>query len=127
MDGVAGKPEQNPYEKGTDDFDSYKHGYTSGVNAGGEVHSIFSDVRKKEFASLIGSKGEVPIILGWGRDPGLLPLAKQCLNRVKGWRSFGIPTNSEHTLFSHPSPMLQTKKDLWRQDIINNLNTGSCI
>ncbi len=93
-----------------------KSAHLAGVDGGG-VHSIFSPERKTELEKLMGSEKR-PVIVGWGRDEKLLPLAKQALERLDGWKIYGRPANSDKTLFAHPSPMLQKMKEQWVDEIL---------
>ncbi len=90
-----------------------------------DKHSVFSKERKKDLDKLMGLKENTPIIAGWGRDKGLLPLAKLCLKNIDVNRIIGIPVNKERTLFAHPSPMLQSAKEKWIVDILNKISSNS--
>jgi hypothetical protein len=84
---------------------------------GGEAHSLFSEVRKTERAEMLKRKPGAPFILGWGQDPGLIPLAKQCLSCIEDQRVVTVPAGTDPVLTAHPSPMLQAKKDAWLDTI----------
>ena len=84
------------------------------VVPGGGVHSIFSPERRREFEDLSGnSGGDLPLLIGWGRNAALIPLAKQALRRLAGFSIYGKPIDDEAILFAHPSPMLQRMKEEW--------------
>ena len=89
---------------------------------GGERHSIFCPARRGECQQLMGSLGMTPVLIGWGRDAQLGPLARQCLQQLQGWRTIGVPVEEMGTFYAHPSPMLQRKKDQWLADILAQLN-----
>lgn len=89
------------------------------IESGG-VHSIFSDTRKNELEKIYNNKA-APVILGWGRDEGLLPLAKQCRSKLNINKAVGIPANEDGTLYAHPSPMLQAKKNEFLSEIIEQI------
>ena len=89
---------------------------------GGEVHSLFSKARSVERANMLNRKPGAPFILGWGQDPGLIPLAKQCLKCIGGEAAVTVPAGNDPTLTAHPSPMLQAKKEAWLDAIRTALN-----
>ncbi len=89
--------------------------------AGGERHSLFSEARYLERASMLKRKPGAPFILGWGQDVGLIPLAEQCLNCIKGEKVVTVPAESQPILTAHPSPMMQDKKEAWLDDILTAL------
>ena len=88
---------------------------------GGEVHSLFSKVRKNEREQMLQRKPGAPFILGWGQDAGLIPLAKQCLDCIAGERIVTVPAENNPILTAHPSPMMQDKKEAWLNDILTAL------
>jgi hypothetical protein len=95
--------------------------YLDTVSRGGG-HSIFDPRRRGDLQYLMGTTGRVPVVLGWGRDPGLSTLAKQALEALEGWSVAGVPADEEGRLFAHPSPMLQRHKDAWLMAIDEVLN-----
>jgi len=88
---------------------------------GGGAHSLFSKVRKKEREKMLKRKSGAPFILGWGQDAGLLPLAKQCLDCIKGEKIVTVPSETNPILTAHPSPMMQAKKEEWLENILTAL------
>ncbi|MGN7612908.1 hypothetical protein ACQZV8_12580 [Magnetococcales bacterium HHB-1] len=92
-----------------------------GYSIGGEVHSLFCKERTKERMTVMGCDKKRPIIAGWGRNKGLLPLATRCLTQIQAWPVVGVSVNEEQTLFAHPSPMLQKLKDNWITAILQQL------
>ncbi|MBF0460739.1 MAG: DUF1643 domain-containing protein [Magnetococcales bacterium] len=87
----------------------------------GERHSLFCPARTAERAQLMGPPGAIPVLIGWGRDPQLRPLAVQCLQQLHGWRTIGVAVDPEGLFYAHPSPMLQRNKDRWLADILAQL------
>lgn len=87
------------------------------------AHSIFSPIRRIELAARTGNDAPRPVLLGWGRGHGLKPLAALARQALSGRRTMGVSIEGEPLLFAHPSPMLQTKKDLWIDAIIQQLAT----
>jgi hypothetical protein len=85
---------------------------------GGDRHSLFSEARSDERANMLKRKPNAPFILGWGQDAGLIPLAKQCLSRIKGEKIITVPAGNDPVLTAHPSPMLQSKKEEWLDAIL---------
>ncbi|MEO5340136.1 MAG: hypothetical protein H7837_06410 [Magnetococcus sp. MYC-9] len=85
---------------------------------GGERHSLFCPARTEERRQLMGPPGGAPVLIGWGRDIRLAPLARQCLQQLQGWRLIGLPVDTEGLLYAHPSPMLQRKKEQWLAAIL---------
>lgn len=84
---------------------------------GGGAHSLFSKVRKTEREQMLRRKEGAPFILGWGQDPGLIPLATQCLGCIEGEKTVTVPAGNDPVLTAHPSPMLQAKKEGWLKTI----------
>ncbi|MBF0284577.1 MAG: hypothetical protein HQL51_08975, partial [Magnetococcales bacterium] len=84
---------------------------------GGRVHSLFCPERREERRILMGEV-PVPVIVGWGRHPALIPLARQCLEGLTGRTLVGTPVSGSAELFAHPSPMLQRMKDQWIDAIL---------
>ncbi len=87
----------------------------------GERHSLFCPARTAERQQLMGPVGAIPVLVGWGRDGHLRPLAEQCLRSLKGWRLIGVPVDDEGVFYAHPSPMLQQKKDQWLAAVLAQL------
>lgn len=84
---------------------------------GGDRHSLFCEARSDERANMLKRKPNAPLILGWGQDPGLIPLAEQCLSRIAGEKIITVPAGNHPVLTAHPSPMLQKKKEEWLDSI----------
>jgi hypothetical protein len=89
---------------------------------GGGAHSLFSKARKHEREQMLRRKPGAPFILGWGQDPGLIPLAMQCLSCIEGEKMVTIPSENNPILTAHPSPMMQAKKEAWLDAIRAALN-----
>ena len=89
--------------------------------AGHKAHSMFSPERIGEFKRLMGDS-KPPLILGWGRDKEILPLAEQFLDHIKEYDTYGVVGNEERTLYGHPSPTLQSGKDAWLDEILSKLS-----
>ncbi len=91
------------------------------ANGGGAVHSIFAPERTEEcFASLMRRR-VTPVLLGWGQDPGLLPLARLCMERLGAEPTCTVAAGNHPWLNAHPSPMLQARKLQWLGSIIREL------
>lgn len=88
---------------------------------GGHTHSIFCRERASECTRSLLRKGNHPIMLGWGQDAGLIPLAEQCLKRIKGEPFCTVASDVHPLLNAHPSPMLQSKKLQWLGNMIKEL------
>ncbi|MBF0624049.1 MAG: hypothetical protein HQL82_04505 [Magnetococcales bacterium] len=89
---------------------------------GGRVHSLFSPERQKERNWLLPA-GRTPIILGWGRSRGLMPLARQAMAALAGRALAGVFPPGEDCLCAHPSPQLQRLKEAWLEAILERLAT----
>lgn len=87
------------------------------------THSIFSPSRRIELAARTGNDTRLPVLLGWGRAAELKPMAAIARQALSGHRILGVSIVGEPLLYAHPSPMLQTKKDLWIDAIIQQLAT----
>jgi hypothetical protein len=85
---------------------------------GGHVHSIFCEERGRELAHALKRKTPTPVMLGWGQDMGLLPLAGQCLGRIQAEPTCSVPSGVHPLLNAHPSPMLQKKKLQWLEAML---------
>ena len=88
---------------------------------GGHTHSIFCNERTDECAHAIARKSDTPILLGWGQIPGLIPLVKPCLKRIEGEPTCTVASEVHPLLNAHPSPMLQSKKLLWLESMLQAL------
>lgn len=88
---------------------------------GGHTHSIFCRERAAECARSIRRRGNHPILLGWGQDAGLIPLAEQCLERLTGEPVCTVASDVHPLLNAHPSPMLQSKKLEWLDRITREM------
>ena len=88
---------------------------------GGATHSIFSEERNKERIHALTRASSAPILLGWGQDPGLIPLAQRCIKKLEGELFYTVPSEKHPLLNAHPSPMMQTKKELWLKQILGAL------
>ena len=89
---------------------------------GGHVHSIFCAERSAERRQALKRRERAPVLLGWGQDAGLLPLAEQCMKRLEGEPVSSVPSDVHPLLNAHPSPMLQSKKLLWLNTIMKELD-----
>lgn len=85
---------------------------------GGHVHSIFCEERTDECAHALTRNGKSPILLGWGQDRGLLPLAEQCMRRIASEPVVTCCSPVHSLLNAHPSPMMQRKKEEWLERIL---------
>lgn len=92
------------------------------VLPGGATHSMFCAERTAEREMMLRRKPGAPVILGWGQDAGLIPLAKQCLSRIAGEKIITVSAGNDPVLTAHPSPMLQSKKEEWLTAIQSALN-----
>ncbi|MBF0136947.1 MAG: hypothetical protein H7833_08040 [Magnetococcus sp. DMHC-1] len=88
----------------------------------GGRHSIFCPERQAELLPLLGQPGAAPVLVGWGRHAGLIPLAEQCLDRLRNHFLVGVPVAGESRLYAHPSPMLQRMKDAWLDAVLEQLS-----
>lgn len=88
---------------------------------GGHVHSMFCSERSAELAHALKRRNRTAILLGWGQDPGLIPLARQCMDRIEGEPTCTVVSDVHPLLSAHPSPMLQSKKLEWLETMIREL------
>lgn len=89
--------------------------------SGGGCHTIFCEERSVELERSIKRKTKTPILLAWGRDSFLKPLARLCLERIGSQAVTGLPAAEDGHLFFHPSPMLHKNKVRWLQHILKKL------
>lgn len=92
---------------------------------GGHTHSMFCRERTAECVRSLKRKGGTPVMLGWGQDPGLIPLAEQCMMHLEGDRFCTVASDVHPLLNAHPSPMLQTKKLQWLESMIREYDALS--
>ena len=97
-----------------------KSGDLAGI-MGGHSHSIFCAERTAECTSAMKRKTATPILLGWGQDPGLIDLVEQCLKRIDGEPTCTVASEVHPLLNAHPSPMLQSKKLQWLDNMLKEL------
>lgn len=89
-------------------------------SSGGGFHSLFSVERSRECS--VGLRRRLkPILVGWGQDVGLVPLAEQCMDRLDGAPVVGVDSPVHPLLNAHPSPMLQRMKVAWLERMIEQL------
>ncbi|MEI6891955.1 MAG: hypothetical protein V5783_07265 [Pontiella sp.] len=91
----------------------------------GHVHRLFCAERAEECARSLKRKTPTPLLLGWGQDLGLLPMVEPCLEKISGEPTCTVASEVHPKLNAHPSPMLQKKKMLWLETIIDQLNESS--
>lgn len=91
----------------------------AGVRGGG-AHSLFSEARAAECEVGLLRRVE-PVLVGWGQDRRLLPLAAQCVARLGGSRLVGVASEVDPLLYGHPSPMLQRMKVAWLEAVVGAL------
>ncbi len=84
-------------------------------------HSIFHLARKKEFKKCLNLKSGAPVILGWGNESFLIPLAQSALNSLKECKLAGVSKNDNPFYYSYPSPYLKDQKLFWLNTIIKIL------
>jgi hypothetical protein len=90
---------------------------------GGHTHSMFCRERSAEYRQALLRRDSAPILLGWGQDTGLIPLAEQCLKRLEGEPVRTVSSEVHPLLNAHPSPMLQSKKLLWLENMMAELES----
>lgn len=90
---------------------------------GGHTHSMFCRERSAECKQALLRRDRAPILLGWGQDAGLIPLAEQCLKRLEGEPVRTVSSEVHPLLNAHPSPMLQSRKLLWLENMMAELKS----
>ena len=90
---------------------------------GGHTHSMFCRERSAECSHALLRRDRAPILLGWGQDTGLIPMAEQCLKRLEGEPVRTVSSEVHPLLNAHPSPMLQSKKLLWLEHMMAELES----
>jgi hypothetical protein len=88
---------------------------------GGHTHSLFCEERSAECNHSLKRRQSTPILLGWGQDVGLIPLAEQCMKKLDGEPTCTVQSDVHPLLNAHPSPMLQSKKLLWLETMTREL------
>ncbi len=81
-----------------------------------DSHSIFSEARREELAAALATRPGGFLIAAWGLDKGLKPLA-DLAKAALGARLIGLEVTAGSGLYRYPSPMLQSMKDAWLQDM----------
>lgn len=84
----------------------------------GHLHSIFCEDRQEERAHSLRRKAGGPILLGWGQDAGLIPLATQCLAHLVDESTYTVASPLDPRLNAHPSPMMQKAKVSWLEKML---------
>ncbi len=87
----------------------------------GFFHSIFAQERAAELKLALPEKAVV--LVGWGQDKKLLPLAELALAALTGRRLSGVAAK-QAGLYHYPSPTLQSGKDAWLTAIKSQLHKG---
>lgn len=88
----------------------------------GDIHTIFSSLRKNEMKKVFFMKREdSPVVLGWGKDKRLAPLAKKALESLNQFNIKGLGIKNEPLQYFHPSPNIQTAKVQWLKNILIEL------
>ena len=80
-------------------------------------HSMFHAKRKKELNKSLNLKPDAPVILGWGNEKFLCPLAEVALKSLEGHAVVGISKSDNPFYFSYPSPYLKNQKLEWLKKI----------
>jgi len=88
------------------------------LNSEGIVHSIFDPARAEEFSELFVQS--VPVILAWGVDGRLRPLARRALDQIKSPVKLGQKKAGNDWAYYHPR---QRGKDpqIWVDAILKQL------
>jgi len=89
---------------------------------GGTMHSLFCEERTLERNHLLSRAAGAPILLGWGQARGLLPLARRCMEELKKEKTYTVLSAVDPLLNAHPSPMMQSKKELWLKQMLDALD-----
>ena len=84
------------------------------------IHSIFCAKRGEECKVGLNSMNK-NVILGWGQNINLVPLAKICFKRIYNHNIVKVESDVHKFLNAHPSPMLQKKKEEWLMNVIKQL------
>ncbi len=82
-------------------------------------HSIFSSERINDFKVLFNT--QVPILLAWGVNKKLLPLAIPASKIIKDNDCFGWLKENSHLAYYHPLPRKKEKQLKWVHTITNNI------
>jgi hypothetical protein len=80
-------------------------------------HSIFHHKRKKELKKCLNVKPGAPVILGWGNEGFLIPLAQAALHSLETFMVAGVSKSDNPYFFSYPSPYLKEQKLQWLNKI----------
>lgn len=87
-----------------------------------DVHTVFSNLRSEERVKVFDLKEKKsPVILGWGRDKSLIPLAERALGFLRDFNTIGLRSKDDPILYLHPSPNIQKAKIKWLEDILNKI------
>ncbi len=87
-----------------------------------DIHTVFSELRRDEIEKVFLMKNvNSPVVLGWGRDKHLIPLAEKAMQFLKEFNTIGIPSKDNPILYLHPSPNIQTAKVKWLEELREKL------
>ena len=90
---------------------------------GFSAHSLFSNIRSREFKRKIKMKSEAPIVCAWGVSPDLDPLIERCLGALTGMPGLtGLKKPGTENKYFHPLPTPQKDKEQWVTNIVVHLN-----
>ncbi|ABR48425.1 hypothetical protein Amet_2267 [Alkaliphilus metalliredigens QYMF] len=82
------------------------------------MHSIFDVEREKERESYFCLKQDAPIILAWGTDKVLRPLANKAVLRLTSKNTVGLKYSTSENLYYYPSPPPKVGKIKWLSNIL---------
>lgn len=80
-------------------------------------HSIFNKNRVKELNKNLKTKNDAPIILAWGTETFLFPIAEKAMNVLSNYSFIGVNYGLPNLCYRHPSPYKKTGKLSWLIEI----------
>lgn len=87
------------------------------ISSRAHIDSIFHDKRINELNKLLEQYNKKKILVGWGSLSVQKEFMLKAINKLKRYKLIGISSNECENCYSHPSPLLKTKKVQWLEDI----------
>jgi hypothetical protein len=88
----------------------------------GEIpHSIFHPQRETELRKYLKLNPGAPVILAWGSESFLLPIAKQALSFLENFPTVGVNNGLPEFCYRYPSPYIKEAKLLWLKCIAGEI------
>lgn len=85
-------------------------------------HSIFNPGRVNELNGYINSKSLTTVVLAWGSESILIPVANKALEFLRNYNYVGLSSDNKNPFYKYPSPYKKEAKLFWLENINNELS-----